>query len=134
MKSLLLFIKLLGILLFIAGFSLIIKAELLFDWLENNSDKTSIYVAAISARLILGVLFVTIAAKSKYPLMIKILGYLLIAVANLLFFIGHENFKEFISSFIVFVKPYGLLVGLVVIFFGGFLVYAFSSNKKLEKL
>ncbi len=129
MKSLLLFIQFLGILLSIAGLSLIIKPELLFNWLENNSDKTSIYVAAISARLILGVLFVTIAEKSKYPVIIKVLGYLLIAVASLLFFMGHENFIEFINSFIGFVKPYGLLVGVVVVFFGGFLVQAFYNTK-----
>lgn len=127
-------IKFLGILLIILGLSLLVKPELLFDWLENNSDKSIIYVAAISARLIIGVLFVTIAAKSKYPAIIKVLGYLLIALASLLFFMGHENFKEFISSFIVFVKPYGLLLGLVVVFFGAFLVYAFSNNKKIEKL
>lgn len=124
------FIKFLGVLLIISGLSLLFKPELLFDWLANNSDKTSIYVAAISARLIIGVLFVTFAAKSKFPTIIKVLGYLLIAVASLLFFMGHENFNEFIGSFIEFAKPYGLLIGLVVVFFGGFLVYAFSNSKK----
>ena len=48
-------------------------------------------------------------------------------------FIGQESFQDFITSIIPNVKPYAPVSGLLAIAFGGFLIYAYSGNKGLEK-
>ena len=126
-------IKFLGVLLIISGLSLLVKPELLFDWLEKNSDKTSIYIAAILARLILGVLFITIAGWSKFPKVIKIFGYFLIVAATIFLIMGHDRFTTFIQTVISSFKQYSSILGLIVIALGSFLFYAFSAIKELGK-
>lgn len=124
------FIKFLGVLLIISGLSLLVKSELLFDWLEKNSNKTSIYIAAILARLVLGVLFIKIARLSKFPITVKIFGYLLVIAAMTFLIIGHDRFTIFMQTVIASFKQYSSMVGLLVVVFGGFLYYAFSGRKE----
>ena len=115
------------------GVSLIIKPEFIFGWIENNMENTSLYISAIVMRLVLGIIFIVAAGESKYPGVIKFFGYLLIIAAIIFIFIGQESFQNFITSLIPNVKPFAPLGGLLIIAFGGFLIYAFSRNKELEQ-
>ena len=128
-----LIIKLFGILLILSGVSLIFKPEIIFGWIEDNMENTSLYISAIVARLIFGILFIVTAKESKYPGAIKIVGYLFIIAAIILIFLGQESFQDFISSVIPDVKPYAIIGGLLSIAFGGFLIYAFSGNKAIKQ-
>jgi hypothetical protein len=125
--------KLFGILLLLSGISLLIKPEIIFGWIENNTENTSLYISAIVVRLVFGVLFIVAARASKYPRVIKFFGYLFIIAAIIFIFIGQESFQDFITSLIPDVKPFAPVSGLLSIAFGGFLIYAFSRNKELEQ-
>lgn len=127
-----LLIKLFGILIILAGISLLIKPEIILAWIENNMESTALYVTAIVARLALGVLFLVVAKESLYPAAIKVFGYLFVLAAIILFFIGQESFQDFISSLIPHVNPYAPIVGVLAIAFGAFLIYAFSRSKELN--
>ena len=122
-------IKLFGILMVLIGISLLIKPDILIGWIENNMETTPLYISAIVVRLIFGILFLAAARESRYPGVLKFLGYLFIIAAIIFIFIGQDNFIDFISSIIPNVKPYAPVSGLLAMVFGGFLVYAFSSNK-----
>ena len=117
----------------LVGISLFIKPEFFFDWLEGNMENYSLYISAIAVRLVMGVLFLATARKSKYPGVIKFLGYLFILAALIFIFIGQESFHDFISTVIPSVKPYAQGCSLFVIAFGSFFIYAFSKNVKVEE-
>ena len=127
-------IKLFGILMGLLGISLLIKPEFLIGWIENNMETTPLYISAIVVRLVFGVLFLATAKESRYPVVFKALGYLFVLAAIVFVFIGQERFIDFISSVIPHVNPYARIVSVLVIAFGGFLVYAFSGTNKLEKI
>ena len=128
-----LIVKLFGLLMLLTGISLLINPEIIIGWIEENMENTSLYIFAIVVRLVLGILFIAAAKESKYPGVIKFLGYLFIMAAIIFIFIGHESFQDFLSSLIPDIKPYAHLSGLFVMAFGGFLIYAFSRNKVIEK-
>lgn len=119
--------------MFLAGVSLLIKSEIIIGWIENNLENTSLYISAIVVRLIFGILFIVAARESKYPGVIKFLGYLFVMAAIIFFFIGQEIFQDFISPLITEVKPFAPAAGLFSMGFGGFLIYAFSRNKEVEQ-
>lgn len=127
-----LIIKLFGILLLISGISLLMKPEIIFDWIENNMENTSLYISAIVVRLVFGVLFIVAAKESKYSGLVKFLGYVFIIAAITFIFIGQERFQHLISSLILNVKPFAPVSGLLSIAFGGFIIYAFSRKHELK--
>ena len=127
-----LIIKLLGILILLIGISLLIKPEIIFGWMEDNMENTSLYISAIVVRLVLGILLIIAAKESKYPGVIKFFGYLAIITAIIFIFMGYESFQDSISSLIPDFKPYAPVSGLVGMVIGSFLIYAFSGNKELK--
>ena len=128
-----LIIKLFGILLLLAGISLLINPEFIIGWIEENMENISLYISAIVVRLVFGILFLAAARESKHPGIIKIFGYVFIIAAIILFLIGQGSFQNFINSVIPEFKPFARIIGLLSIAFGGFLFYAFSKNKELEQ-
>jgi len=125
-----LIIFLFGILISLAGVSLVFAPEIIFGFIETNQENLPIYIAAIGVRLILGILFVRLANESKYPLAIKILGIFFIFAAIFLMVIGQEGMQNLITSFIPIFKPYTLFVGLGTMAFSSFLIYAFLPSKE----
>ncbi len=115
----------------LVGISLLIKPEILIGWIENNMETTPLYISAVVVRLVFGILFIIAARESRYPGVLKFLGYLFIIAAIVFIFIGQDNFIDFITSIIPNVKPYAPVSGLLAIAFGGFLIYAFSGNKEV---
>lgn len=124
-----LIIKLFGILAILSGISLLINPEIIFGWIENNIENTSLYLSAIAVRLIFGIIFITAAKESKYPTIFKFFGYLAILTAVIFIVIGQESFQYFFSTLIPEIKPYAPLSGVIDIAIGGFLIYAFSRKK-----
>ena len=124
-----LIILLLGILLILSGVSLLFAPEIIFEFLEKNKENLSLYISAIVVRLVLGILLIKSANESKYPVIIKILGFLFIIIAVIFIFIGRESFQDLISSLLPVFKPYGRIGGLASMAFGSFLIYAFSAQK-----
>ena len=117
----------------LAGISLLFNPEIIIGWIEENMENKSLYISAIVVRLVFGILFIAAARESKYPNLIKFFGYLFIIAAIIFIFIGQESFQDFITSFIPHVKPFAPISGMLSIVFGGFLIYAFSRNKEIEK-
>lgn len=111
---------------------MLINPEIIFGWLEDNMESTSLYIAAIVVRLVVGILFIIAAKESKYPGVIKFMGYLALIAAVIFIFIGQESFQDFFSALIPEIKPYASLTGLIDMAIGGFLIYAFSTNKEKE--
>ena len=100
-----LIIKIVGVLLILAGISLLINSDGIYGWVEGNVKNTSLYIAAIVGRLVLGVLLVVAAKESKYPVVIKFFGYLAIIASIVFVLIGHQDFQNFIASMIQRVSP-----------------------------
>ena len=128
-----LIIKLFGILALLAGLSLLINPEIIIGWIEENVENAALYNSAIVVRLVLGIIFIVAARESKYPGVIKFLGYLFIIASVIFIFMGQESFQDFIAALIPDVKPFAPVSGLLSIAFGAFLIYAFLRNKELEQ-
>jgi hypothetical protein len=124
---------LLGALIVIAGIVLLISPEILFNVLEDNSNNSWVYIGAIVIRLILGVLLILYARESKYPMAIKVVGYIAVIAAIMLIFIGQEGFQDLISEVLHVFSSFGRIAGFVVIALGGFLMYAFSGNIEVKR-
>ncbi|MBT8263773.1 MAG: hypothetical protein KJN75_00410 [Muriicola sp.] len=121
------FFILIGTLLILAGLFLLIDPEILFGFLEENTDNTTIYIIAIVFRLLLGVLFVGYASQSKFPRIIKFIGGIAILAAILFVFIGQEGFQDVLAWVLHGFRSFGRIAGLVVIAFGGFIIHAFTG-------
>ena len=128
-----LIVKLLGILILLLGILLLIKPEVIFGWMEDNMENTSLYISVIVFRLLFGLLLIIAAKESKYPGAIKFFGYLAVIAAIVFILIGQESFQDFVSSLIPDFNHYSPVSGLVGIAFGGFLIYAFTTKKELKQ-
>ena len=127
-----LIIKIIGIFILLLGFSFLIKPDYVFGWIEDNANNQSLYIMAIVIRLILGFLFIISANASKYPVFLKILGYIAIIAAIVLIFIGQNGFQDLISSVFSHIKSYTAVIGIVALAFGAFLMYAVTGNNELQ--
>ncbi|NNJ89572.1 MAG: hypothetical protein HKP53_09230 [Eudoraea sp.] len=123
--------KLFGMLMILAGIVLLINSGIIIGFIEKNMENTPLYIFAIVVRIVLGILFIAAAGRSRYPGVIKILGYFFVIAAFILIFMKQDGFQHFTASLIPSVKPWAPLAGLLAIAFGGFLVYAFSRNKQM---
>jgi hypothetical protein len=94
----------------LAGISIMIFPENVFSWIESSAENPSFRIIAIVGRFILGILLILAAKESKHPIVIKVFGYLSIIAAIVFLFIGHESFKEFISSLLLMSSPFHQLV------------------------
>lgn len=120
-----LLIILFGALTLSAGIIIIINPEIIFSYLRKNLDKLSLHILAVTVRLIIGVLLISQANVSTFPLTIEILGWLSIAAATIFALIGRRNFKRLMSCALSLLKPFGRIGGIFAAAFGAFLIYAF---------
>ena len=126
MKQIIIFF---GILLILAGLSLVVDPDIVYNFIIERSDDLWLYVTAISVRLLMGFMLIWTASESRYPIVIKILGYLFIAAAIVIILLGHEQFQEIISSLIPELRSFDRIGGLIGMAFGGFLVYSLTGKK-----
>ena len=127
-----LIIKLFGALMILASTVLLIKPAFIFGWIDNNPESTLLYAFAIALRLAVGVLLVLAAKESRYPGVIRILGYLFVIAALSFVVIGQQRFQDFITFLMPRVKPFAALGGLWGAALGGFLIYAFTVDRITE--
>ena len=102
-----------------------LNPEIIFGYLRNNLDKLSLHITAVVVRLAIGVLLITQANISNYPLTIEVLGWLSIIAALTFAVMGRGNFKRLMSWALSLLRPYGRIGGLFAAVFGAFLIYAF---------
>lgn len=126
-----LILQIFGLFLIIAGVSLFIYPNFIFDWISERLNTKGIYMAAIGARLVLGSVLLAVASQAKFPTLIRVLGGISILAAVIFLLMGHQNFIDLLSSLLPGMKPYAWISGILSIGFGGFLIYAFMKKKKI---
>ncbi|MCW4241170.1 MAG: hypothetical protein N0E46_09750 [Candidatus Thiodiazotropha taylori] len=118
-------IILFGALILIAGLIILISPEIVLGYLKEKQEKQWLHTLAVIVRLILGIILISQAAQSKYPLVIEILGWLSIIAAIVLTVIGSKGFRRLISWALSIANRYGRIGGLLASAFGAFLIHAF---------
>jgi drug/metabolite transporter (DMT)-like permease len=121
-------IKIFGILLILAGVSLIFAPEFIFDFIGDHREEFWVYFVAIAVRLFLGAILILSAKQSKHPLANRIIGGMFVLAALIFLFIGQQNLQEFIAKVLYVFAPLASFVGLVSIAFGSFFIYSFSGR------
>ncbi len=116
-----------GALTLLAGIVLLINPETIFGFLRANVEELTVQVLAVVVRLILGALFILQSGASRFPLAIEIIGWISLAAAVGLAFMGRRNFVRLMSWALSLNKPLGRFGGVVAAAFGAFIVYAFVS-------
>lgn len=119
------FIITFGLVIFLIGAVVSLEPTRFFTTLSNRKTELFVYVAAVSVRLVLGILLVFNASQSGFPLTIKFIGWLSIIAAVVLSVIGHGQFIRLISWVLKCLEPYARFAGYLAIVFGGFLLIAF---------
>lgn len=120
-----LIIILLGAFIVLAGFGMLFKPDFIFDYLKEESDNYKLHIFAVAIRLFIGILLIYFAKLSQYPIVIEAVGWFTLIAGISLVFIGHKNFQDLIEWAVTFLKPYRYIGGILAIFLGGFLIYAF---------
>ena len=123
-------LKIIGILLFLIGLSLLLMPDRIVDWVLENSGTSWFYSTAIVGRIILGGILILAARQSKFPMVLKVLGYLSLVAAFVFLIIGHSGFADFISSLLPQFQHFAPLAGILSAAFGFFLIYAVSGRKR----
>lgn len=118
-------IILFGAFIVIAGIGMLIKPDLMFDYLKRESDNYTLHTFAIAIRLIMGFLLIYFADLSQYAVAIEAFGWFVVIAGIALILIGHKNFKKLIEWAVTFIRPYRFIGGLLAIILGCFLMYAF---------
>ena len=114
-----------GLLMLLAGISLMTNPEIIIRVLRDNADKLWLHIGAVAVRLLLGALFIYQASVSKFPVTMEVIGWIAIFAAIIFTIIGRNNFKRLISWAFSLVEPFGRIGGVLAICFGFFLIYAF---------
>ena len=114
-----------GLLMLLAGISLITKPEIIIRVLRENSNKLWLHIGAVVVRLLLGALLIYQASVSRFPVTMEVIGWIAIFAAIVFTIIGRNNFKRLISWAFSLVEPFGRIGGVLAICFGSFLIYAF---------
>lgn len=114
-----------GALTLLAGLIIILNPELIFGYLRNNLERPLLQVIAVTVRIVIGLLLITQASVSRYPLAIEILGWLSIVAAFTFAVMGRRNFKQLMTWALSLLKPFGRVGGIFAAAFGAFLIYAF---------
>jgi hypothetical protein len=121
-------IILVGVFIFLAGLALVLNSGGILQFISENTDEVVVYYLAIGVRLFLGVLFVLTARLSNFPLVMKIFGYLFIAVALVFILMGHGNFVKTLDNVMEIFTPYATVSGIAAVIFGGFVIYAYMKS------
>ena len=120
-----LIIILFGGLIIAGGILMLLKPDVIFDFLKRESDNLNLHIFAIAIRLVIGFLLIYYSGASGYPVVMESLGWFVIIAAIALILIGRNNFQHLIEWAITFLKPYHRVGGFLAVAFGVFLIYAF---------
>ncbi len=115
-----------AVLIFIAGFTILINPKYILNFFERNMDRVEIQVIAVVVRLLIGVLLFVQADLSKYPLTMQLLGIASIAAALALAAMGRGNFVKLMTWIENKLQPFARIGGILALVFGGFIIHAFT--------
>jgi hypothetical protein len=108
------------------GLAALIKPGIIFDFVGKYADSKGLFGAAIGIRLVLGVLLLQVAAQSKHPGVILVLGWFVLLAAIGIALTGPTNFKELLHWVLGFNRHWARLSGTLAALFGYYLFYVFS--------
>jgi hypothetical protein len=109
----------------LAGIALIVKPELILDFITRHAKSQALFATAIVMRLVLGLLLITLAGLSRFPLTVTVFGWITVIAAVTFAWIGHDRFTRLILWITAKVDPFGRIGGILGVLFGLFLLYAF---------
>ncbi len=131
MKSLL---KIFAILVIFTGLILIMTPGVLMNYLRGHLNSPSVYYLAITIRFVIGILLIYAARQSSYPFLIRLLGYIFVAVAAGFLLMGQSRFQEAVKYFIDLMEDKEWVAGLVAVAFGFLIWHVFPSRNNRDKL
>lgn len=118
-------IILFGLLIILIGSLILVRPTVVFGYLRRHLGSLQIHVLAVVVRLIIGFLLIAQSDVSRFPFIIKIIGWLSLIAAFILAAIGRRSFHRLMAWALSFAKPYGRIGGTLAAAFGAFIVYAF---------
>jgi len=124
-------VRILAIFFILSGISLIIRPDLLLDWIQGSLDSSGLYIAAIVGRFLIGLLLLLSAKYSRYPMVIKVLGGITMLAAVVFLLMGRAAFSDSIHGIIETLKDLAPLTAVFTIVVGGFLYFAYTEKKSL---
>ena len=113
-----------GLFLIFVGTIILANPNIVYTQLRNHSNSLNLHIAAVVARILLGVVLIRYADESKFPLAFEIIGYVSLIAGITLGGIGRIKFLKLMQWALTLVPKYGRVTGLLAIVFGGFLWYA----------
>ena len=119
------FIIIFGALTCLSGILITVNPKLIFGFLQRNSQKIELHIAAVVIRLVLGILLISQADVARYPITLEIIGGLSISAALFFAIIGRNNFKNLMSWALSLDKKLRRIGGVFAALFGAFLLHAF---------
>jgi len=116
-----------GVVIFLVGVVIIISPDKITNYLRKYQHHSALRlrIAAVVARFLIGVLLVSQADLSKFPLAIKLIGWVSIVAAVVLLVMGSQNFQRLMSWALSKANLYMRVGGVVGIALGAFIAYAF---------
>ncbi len=117
-------IELFALVIVLLGLALLVRPHAAINLVSENLDSWSLYLFAIAIRLVLGAALLSVAARSKFPLTLEIIGWLSILAAVALIAMGRGRMQRLVKWGLGFAASYARLGGLLSIVLGGFLIYA----------
>lgn len=113
-----------GAMITLGGVVFIARSDYISSLLTKHGDSLSLHMIAVIIRILFGFSMVMGASESKYPIVLKIFGWLLISVALVLSVIGRERFKRLVKWSVKLPPLIQRLAAILAILFGSFLIYA----------
>ena len=103
---------------------MLVRPKPFIDYLRYYSITISMQVLAVAVRIILGLALILYADRSKFPLVLEIIGWLSVAAAITIAVIPHAHFERLISWILDRFQGYVWIGAIAATGFGVFLIYA----------
>lgn len=113
-----------GVLVFLGGGTIFVKPGLIISIFSKLKNSFGFHFGAIIVRIILGIALLTGSSSSRYPLVLEVLGWLILASAAVLCLIGRKRFIKMIELVIGSPQIFKRVMGFIGILFGCFFIYA----------
>ncbi len=117
-------IVLFGLAMVVMAAVMLIRPALVIDLMRQFAGAVWLHVTAVGVRLVLGIVLITYADQSRFPLTLQFLGSLAIVAAVTLAVIPRSRFPKLIDWVVERFAAYARVAALGAGLFGGFLIYA----------
>lgn len=113
-------------LIVLAGVIIIVNPAIVPGPLKTYSERVELHIAAVVVRLFFGTLLIYLADASRFPVAIRVLGWITVIAAVVFAVIGRQRFIRLLNMSISMLQSYARLIGFIALALGGFVVYAFA--------